>query len=63
MYDFKIEQHAKEIMQMYRRYDEKAGGCPWLFSTEKDICAKCLESMKTSGLIADYDVDSYKLFL
>lgn len=59
MYDFKIAQHANEIMIMYRQYDEKAYGHPLLFSIEKDICVKCLESMKCYGLIANYDTENY----
>lgn len=61
---WKIEQHAKEIMKMYRFYSQQEPNPgSFRFFTEKQCFRDCLESMKRNGLIADYSLSSGVIIL
>ena len=59
---WKIEQHDNSIMNMWKNYSETKYDL-WRFISERQVCRDCLESMKRSGLIKDYDLHECKIFM
>ena len=61
---WKIEQHAKEIMNMYRFYSkQEPNPGSFRFFTEKQCFRDCLESMKRNGLIVNYCLSTGEIIL
>ena len=58
---WKIEDCAKTIMQMYKIYYLESKDSMRRFVSEKQVIRDCLESMKRSGLIKDYDLYEYTI--
>ena len=60
---WKIEQHAKKVMEFYQMNRHNRNVTKYKSNREhyevRMSCYKgCLESMKTSGLIFDYDIET-----
>ena len=55
----KIAVHASTILGMYKTYHIEACGDLWKFNIEKQICRDCMESMRRSGLIGDYNLSDF----
>ena len=63
---FKIEQHAKQMMRIYKDFarDAKVSSPgSFRFLTEKQCYRDCLESMKRNGLIRDYNLSTGEILL
>ena len=63
---FKIEQHAKQMMEIYQNFAKDAKSSSpgsFRFVTEKQCYRDCLESMKRNGLIRDYDLKTGEILL
>lgn len=63
IYNSKVEHCANEIMGMYKDHVTRANGCAWIYATEKHIYRRCLDAMRHSGLIKDYNPDSFEIYI
>ena len=60
---WKIEQHAKDLMNLYRNFSKESGPGDFRFVTEKQCYRDSLQSMKRNGLINDFDLSTGEILL
>lgn len=57
----KINRHALHMMNMYRQYKLMAGDDQWKELEYRQAYRDALESMKTLGLIKDYNLGEFTI--